>query len=182
MTALLRDAVASDHDAIVALNADEVEHTSAMDGARLRELAALARHRRVALVDGEVAAFLLAMPDHVDYRNDNYAWFSARYERFAYVDRVVVGARWQGAGIGSLLYRDLFAWVRAHGIPAVACEFNLVPPNEPSRAFHARHGFVEVGRQWLGAKQVSMQLAALDGRYGTGIDASSTTIAGTLHG
>ncbi|HEU4665916.1 MAG TPA: GNAT family N-acetyltransferase [Dokdonella sp.] len=160
MAALLRDAVASDHDAVIALNADEVHHTSAMGRERLRELAALAGAFRVALVDGEVAAFLLAMPDHVAYRNDNYAWFAARYERFAYVDRVVVGARWQGAGIGSLLYRDLFAWARAQAIPAVACEFNLVPPNEPSRAFHARHGFAEVGRQWLGAKQVSMQVAA----------------------
>jgi predicted GNAT superfamily acetyltransferase len=160
MTVLLRDADAADHDAIVALNATEVRHTSAMDRPRLGELAALAGHRRVATVDGRVAAFLLAMPDHVAYANDNYAWFAARYERFVYVDRVVVGADWQGRRLGSLLYEDLFAWARARAIPRVVCEFNLVPPNEPSRAFHARHGFAEVGRQWLGDKQVSMQLAA----------------------
>lgn len=160
MTVLLRDAVVADHDAIVALNAAEVRHTSAMDRVRLGELAALAGHHRVATVDGRVAAFLLAMPDHVAYVNDNYAWFAARYARFVYVDRVVVGADWQGRRLGSLLYEDLFAWARTHAVPCVVCEFNLVPPNEPSRAFHARHGFAEVGRQWLGDKQVSMQFAA----------------------
>ncbi|MGN6520679.1 MAG: GNAT family N-acetyltransferase [Dokdonella sp.] len=162
MTILLRDTRPGDHDAIVALNAAEVRHTSAMDGARLGVLAALAARHRVAVVDGEVAAFLLAMREGAAYRNDNYAWFAARYARFCYVDRIVVGARWQGRRLGSLLYEDLFAWARAHAIPLVACEFNRVPPNEPSRAFHARHGFVEAGRQWLGGKQVSMQVAALD--------------------
>jgi predicted GNAT superfamily acetyltransferase len=182
MTVLLRDATVADHDAIVALNAAEVRHTSPMDGARLRELDALAGCHRVAIVDGEVAAFLLAMPDHVAYRNDNYAWFAARYERFCYIDRVVVGAHRQGRRLGSRLYEDLFAWARARAIPRVACEFNLVPPNEPSRAFHARHGFAEVGRQWLGGKQVSMQVAAVGRDQGAGIDDSSTKIAGTSHG
>ena len=40
---IVRDAVASDHPRIVALNAAEVAQTSAMDLARLRALAALAR-------------------------------------------------------------------------------------------------------------------------------------------
>lgn len=161
MNPTLRDADDADHDAIVGLNDGEVRHTSVMDRTRLRELAALAGCHRVAIVDGRVAAFLLSMRDHVAYENANYAWFAARYDRFVYVDRVVVGRDWQGRRLGSLLYEDLFAWARSRAIPRVACEFNLVPPNEPSRAFHARLGFVEVGRQWLGAKQVSMQLAAI---------------------
>jgi hypothetical protein len=36
---------------------------------------------------------------------------------------------------------------RAAGAAAIALEVNVDPPNAPSLAFHARHGFGEVGRQ-----------------------------------
>lgn len=159
----LRDANDTDFPRIVALNAAEVQHTSAMDEARLRWLQARAGYHRVACVDGEVAAFLLAFRDGADYPNPNFDWFAARYPRFLYVDRIVVDARFAGRGLGSLLYRDVFAQARAQGAAVVACEFNLVPPNAASAAFHARWGFGEVGRQWLdeGRKQVSLQVAAL---------------------
>lgn len=44
---------------------------------------------------------------------------------------------------------------------AIVCEYNIVPPNEPSRIFHDKFGFHEVGSQWLGkgSKQVSLQVA-----------------------
>lgn len=159
----LRDATAADFPRIVALNAAEVQHTSAMDEARLRWLHARAACHRVACVDGAVAAFLLAFRDGADYPNPNFGWFSARYPRFLYVDRIVVDAGFGGRGLGSLLYRDVFAQARALGAAVVACEFNLVPPNAASAAFHARWGFGEVGRQWLdeGRKQVSLQVATL---------------------
>lgn len=159
----LRDAVAADFDAIVALNAADVAHTSAMDTARLRTLHALAAYHRVATVDGAVAAFLLAMADDSGYVNDNFGWFAARGPGFVYVDRIVVGARHRGLGLASRLYADLFAFARERGAARIACEYNVIPPNEPSRRFHDRFGFHEVGRQWLdgGAKQVSMQVAEL---------------------
>lgn len=160
---LIRDATEADYDAILALNAAEVRHTSAMEADRLRELASLSACHRVATLDGRVVAFLLAMRAGADYRNDNFGWFAGRYPDFLYVDRIVVDAAAQGHGLGSRLYADLFAFARECGIPRVTCEFNVVPPNEPSRLFHARHGFVEAGRQWLdnGRKQVSMQVAEL---------------------
>jgi predicted GNAT superfamily acetyltransferase len=73
----------------------------------------------------------------------------------------VVGGEHQGLRLGSRLYQDLFEFARAQGISVVACEYNLVPPNEPSRIFHDKFGFQEVGSQWLddGAKQVSLQAA-----------------------
>jgi uncharacterized protein len=63
--------------------------------------------------------------------------------------------------IGSLLYEDLFRHARASAIPVVTCEYDIVPPNEPSRSFHDKFGFVEQGTQWLagGSKQVSLQAA-----------------------
>lgn len=163
--AQLRDATDADFQRVLALNDAEVQHTSAMDEARLRWLHARAAYHRVACADGEVAAFLLAFRDGADYPNPNFDWFAARYPAFLYVDRVVVDARFAGRGLGSLLYRDVFAHARAQGAAVVACEFNVVPPNETSAAFHARWGFNEVGRPWLddGHKQVSLQVAVLAG-------------------
>jgi predicted GNAT superfamily acetyltransferase len=157
----LRDATDADAARILALNDAEVAQTSAMDRARLRALAALAAYHRVAVVDGTVVAFLLAMRDDAAYANENFGWFAARLPAFAYVDRIVVDAAFAGRGIGAALYRDLFAWAGAHGIPTLACEYTLVPPNPASRAFHDRFGFREIGRQHVagGSKRVSLQVA-----------------------
>ena len=158
---LLRDAEPRDFPAVLGLNASEVSHTSGMDEARLRQLHGHACYHKVIEIDGEVGAFVLAMRERCGYVNANYEWFAERYPLFLYVDRIVVGARHQGLRLGKRLYLDLFDYARAQGIPVVACEYNLVPPNEPSRIFHDRFGFQEVGSQWLdgGAKQVSLQVA-----------------------
>lgn len=157
----LRDARPADFPAVVALNAAEVSHTSAMDQARLAQLDGHGCYHKVVEIDGEVGAFLLAMRENCGYANANYEWFAARYRSFLYVDRIVVGARHQGLRLGKRLYQDLFEFARAQAIPVVVCEYNLVPPNEPSRIFHDKFGFKEVGSQWLdgGAKQVSLQVA-----------------------
>jgi uncharacterized protein len=150
--------------AVVDLNYSEIQHTSAMDIERLRHLSSLASYHRVALAGETVAAFLLAMEDHVLYENDNYYWFSARYEKFLYIDRVVVGRKFQGRGIGKLFYADLFNYARQKKIPLITCEINAIPPNERSFAFHAGLGFEEVGSQWVceGQKKVSMQVLSID--------------------
>lgn len=134
-----------------------------MDERRLRELHGLSCHHKVALLDGVAAGFLLAMRHDSPYRNDNFEWFARRYPRFIYVDRIVVSSAARGRRVGSLLYEDLFHHARAGGIPLIACEYNLVPPNEPSRSFHDRFGFKEQGTQWLanGAKRVSLQVAQI---------------------
>jgi predicted GNAT superfamily acetyltransferase len=157
----LRDALPADFVSVVALNGSEVRHTSAMDEARLRQLHGYACYHRVVEIDGEVGSFQLAMREDCGYANANYEWFAGRYSSFLYVDRIVVGARHQGLRLGKRLYRDLFGYARSQNVPAVVCEYNLVPPNEPSRIFHDKFGFQEVGSQWLddGAKQVSLQAA-----------------------
>ena len=158
----IRDAAEGDFSAIVELNAHEVQHTSPMDLERLRYLDSISACHKVATVDDAVAAFLLAMKDGCGYVNDNYEWFAARYPQFLYVDRIVVSSKFQGRRLGSTLYLDLFQQARANRIPVVTCEYNIVPPNGPSRIFHAKFGFREIGTQWIanGAKQVSMQAAA----------------------
>lgn len=160
-TIFVRGAAAADFDRILALNAAVVRETSAMDTARLQQLHALAFHHRVAVVDGEIAGFLLAMRDGAAYVNDNFEWFSARYPEFVYVDRIVVDAAASGKGIGRQLYDDLFDRARSLGISIIACEYNIEPPNPASKVFHDRFGFAEVGRQHVasGTKLVSLQVA-----------------------
>jgi uncharacterized protein len=157
----LRSATPEDFESICSLNSAAVQHTSAMDLARLTALDGLSCYHQVACVDGRVAAFLLAMRNDAAYDSENFAWFARRYPRFVYVDRIVVAAPFRGLHLASLLYQDLFRYARMNGIPWLACEYNLVPANEPSRLFHAKFGFREQGTQWVanGSKQVSLQMA-----------------------
>lgn len=159
----IRDITEADFDRILTLNDAEVQQTSAMDRERLGLLVGLSSYRKVAIVDGEVAAFLLAMGDGAPYENDNYRWFAARFARFLYVDRIVVDSRFAGRRIGSLLYGGLFEYARLQGIQTITCEYNLEPPNPASRAFHDRFGFRELGTQRVagGTKKVSLQAAEI---------------------
>lgn len=158
---LIRAVRESDYPAIVALNDAEVQHTSPMDLPRLRDLDSVSAYHKVVECDGRVVAFLLAMRENSLYKNENLAWFSLRYPKFLYIDRIVVDAKYGGLKIGTMLYRDIFQDARSNGVPVITCEYNVVPPNEPSRAFHQKFGFREVGSQWLGndTKKVSMQAA-----------------------
>ena len=159
----LRHAEPGDFDAILRINEAEVARTSAMDAAALERFAAMAAVLDVVESGGEVVAFLLALREGAPYANDNYAWFSARYPRFLYVDRIVVDASQAGRGIGAALYRGLFDRARADAVPVVVCEYNLEPPNPASAAFHARFGFVEVGKRVYadGVRRVSMQASTV---------------------
>jgi uncharacterized protein len=160
---VIRSAAPSDFETICALNLAEVQHTSAMDVARLVELDALSCYHKGASLGGIISGFLLAMSNGSPYRNDNFEWFSKKYARFIYVDRVVVSPTSRGLRLGSLLYEDMFRHASSNAIPLVACEYNIVPPNEPSRLFHEKFGFKEQGTQWVanGTKRVSLQIADL---------------------
>lgn len=150
-----------DFATIVRLNEDEVQHTSAMDVEKLEHLHRISCVHKVATVDGTIAAFLLAMRNDAPYASDNFEWFVPRYPDFIYVDRVVVSASFSRQKLGSLLYEDLFAFARHNRVPLITCEYNITPPNEPSRRFHDKFGFEEVGRQWVSnrTKLVSLQVA-----------------------
>jgi len=161
---MIRDATASDFPAILALNAESVHFLSPLDEARLQRLHAQAAYHRVVEIDGEVAAFLLVLREGADYDSPNYLWFAQRYAQFLYVDRIVVDARRQGQGLAARLYDDLLEFAANSGIAQLTCEFDLDPPNPASAKFHARYGFREVGKQWLGGgkKQVSLQARAVE--------------------
>ena len=157
----IRDAQATDFDAILALNAASVSLLSPLSPQRLTDLHAQAALHRVVELEGKVIGFLLAFREGAAYDSPNYRWFAERYQLFLYVDRVVVADAARGQGVGTLLYRDMFEFAAASAVDLVTCEFDVDPPNPASERFHARFGFHEVGRQWVadGRKQVSLQAA-----------------------
>ena len=133
-----------------------------MDAERCAELRGHAAYLRVAVVDGAVGAFLMAMREGTGYDSPNYRWFAGTFDAFLYVDRVVVAGAHHGCRLGSALYDDLFAFARETGAGRITAEFDVEPPNEASRRFHARYGFEEVGTQTVGAgKRVSLQVSTL---------------------
>jgi uncharacterized protein len=156
----LRDASEQDLKAILSLNRAWEHYLSPLDLRRLARLHEQADQHRVVDSDGEVVAFLLAFREGCDYDSANYRWFADRYERFLYIDRVVVSGRQQGQGLGRTLYEDLFSRARVAGIDRVCCEFDLSPPNPASQVFHEHLGFEEVGTQHYGntGKQVSLRI------------------------
>ncbi len=126
---------------MLTLNNCFAAEVNALDQAAFAALVAQCWHARCIGDD----AFLLALDHAAPMQGPNHGWFQARLQRFAYVDRVVVAAAGQGRGLGRLLYQDLFTRAAARGLPLVACEVNLEPPNPGSMAFHQALGFSPLG-------------------------------------
>jgi predicted GNAT superfamily acetyltransferase len=102
------------------------------------------------------AAFLLAFGQSDDYDGGHFLWFRSRFEKFLYIDRVVVAGPYRRHGLGRLLYADLFRRAEQLGHTHIVCEVNAQPPNPISDAFHAAQGFTQVGTAVIdgGAKTV----------------------------
>lgn len=126
--------------ALVALNNAAVP---AVNDISADDLAFFSAHGHVvsAQMEGRAVGLLVLLPPGVPYDSGNYAWFSQRYDRFLYVDRVVVGPAARGAGVGRLLYEKALALTAEAGHPVLLAEVNTRPPNPVSQAFHTALGF-----------------------------------------
>jgi len=140
----VRAAVAADHAAILALNNSAVPHVNALSTEEFAWLSGHAHFFGVVEDAGEVAGFALVLPSGVEYWSDNYKWLTARFDRFLYLDRVVVAAPARRRGVGRALYDALFAFAR-DAWPRITLEVNLRPPNPDSVRFHERLGFRTIG-------------------------------------
>lgn len=159
----IRPVVGADLATILALNQQAVPAVSPLDGDALAALVDLAAATLVAVDGGVVAGFVVVFGPGAPYTSPNYRWFVDRYPAFRYVDRIVVAPTARGRGLGGALYDEV---ERRGGAPWLTCEVNLRPRNEASLRFHARRGFVEVGRQDTdgGAKRVALLAKALGPR------------------
>jgi predicted GNAT superfamily acetyltransferase len=157
----LRPVGADDLDAVLALNETEVEMLAPMDEARFHELRGLADRFDVVEVAGGFGGFVITFAPGTAYDSENYRWFGDRHAHrdFYYLDRFVLAQSQRRLGIGRRVYDEIESLASAYG--RMTLEVNLVPRNDPSLAFHAARGYVEVGR--LGDPQhlVSMMEKAL---------------------
>ncbi len=157
----VRSAEPKDFQEILRINEESVHFLSPMSRERLEHMFEEAELCKVATNEGQILAFCLAFREGADYDSVNYLWFASHYPNFLYVDRVVVDLKKQTAGLGSLLYEEVFQHARDTGVPLVAAEIDIEPPNPVSLKFHEKFGFKEVGRQEVagGTKVVSLQIA-----------------------
>jgi hypothetical protein len=136
---------------------EDLDALLALSNAHAREIGIFTRHAFAELVAMSFRtrmtptrdAFLIALADRAPAIAPNYRWFAARFERFVYVDRVVVAERARGRGLGRLLYRDLMEAALNADHTTICCEVNVDPPNPVSDAFHAALAFAEIGRAFL---------------------------------
>lgn len=128
------------------LNESHVPMVGPADHARIDYLRRLCDRFDVIEVDGHVGGLVVTFLPGSDYDSANYRWFSERLGNdFYYLDRVVVDASVRRRGVAGRVYDDLEAVAAAYG--RMALEVNLVPRNDPSLAFHAQRGYVEVGQR-----------------------------------
>ena len=157
----IRDLVTTDLEAALALNNANTPALNELDLAELQRLHGLATFGLAAEVDGALAGFCLTLGPGADYESLNYRWFSARYDAFTYLDRIVVDTALRGVGIGAAFYTELEQ--RIAGRPRwLLCEVNVRPMNEGSLRFHHRVGFTEVGQQDTDDGKKTVSLLAKD--------------------
>jgi predicted GNAT superfamily acetyltransferase len=140
----IRTMTDDDAASVLRLNADSVWALSPLDAEGLLEHRARASFALVCELGGEVSAFAIAYPPGSSYGSVNYAWHSARFDDFVYLDRIAVDPGFRRRGIGGAIYDTVEAAAKAHG--RLVCEVNSNPPNLGSLAFHESRGYREIGR------------------------------------
>lgn len=147
-----------DLSALHRLNQAHAVELSSLSLSRFAELAGRAFYAKALPPD----AFLLAFDESADYDSPNFLWFRERYDRFVYVDRIVVGQARRGEGLARRFYDDLFAEARAKGHTRIVAEVNSDPPNPASDAFHAALGFKVAGEAHLADRGKSVRYLLRD--------------------
>lgn len=123
---------------ILRMNETFVHWLSPLDDDGLSDLLDLAHYKKQI---HEADGVLIGYAHDVDYDHKNLQWLRARFDRFYYIDRIILSAAAQGKGYGRHLYADFEAEARAKGLARLVCEVNTKPNNPGSHKFHERLGF-----------------------------------------
>ena len=155
---VFRTIEASDLDRVLAINAANVPEVGDIDA---RELEFLVDESAIALVAehaDELVGFCVILAPGSRYASVNYRWFMERYPESLYLDRVAFDAAAQSRGWGRAMYDEVARRMRDEftDMTGLTLEVNIDPPNDPSLRFHAKQGFIEVGRQMSHGIEVSL--------------------------
>ena len=134
--------------ALLALNNAHAVELSWLEPERFAHMVAVAFFARQV---GEDDGFLITFDQDAAYDSVNFLWLKARYDRFVYVDRIVVAAHARGRGLAGKFYAALFEAAAKAGHTRIVCEVNSDPPNLASDAFHEKLGFEPIGEASLDA-------------------------------
>ena len=153
------DAEKSDFSEILSLNQKAMPAVSFMDEESLRYFHNVSEYFKLIKRGNEnkIFGFLIGLTDKLNYKSENYLWFSKRYSSFMYVDRIVIQKDSLGLGLGTMLYNDLIDYSKSR-FKNIICEYNIKPMNLISKKFHEKFGFKRVGSQKTegGTKEVLM--------------------------
>lgn len=139
----IRDAQASDLDAVLGLNRNAGVSVTALDPDSLLEQFRSAAYFRVAEAeDGTLAGFLIGTDHSGSNQDPGFSWFQAQGRDFVYIDRIVVGKPFRGHGLGRVLYADIISFAEVR-VPVIGCQISLDPADTASLLFHASMGFTE---------------------------------------
>ena len=145
---MIRELRTADLADVLRMNNDNVPAVSFLEMDELQSDVRLSKHALVigeTPVQGFCTTFASARSEDLGV---NYAWFTARYPRFVYLDRVVIDSAFRSQGLGERLYAEVERHMRAEAVTDLfVCEVNLRPRNEGSLRFHTRLGFEQVGEQ-----------------------------------
>ena len=159
---IIRNVKPEDYDFILNLNEINVEVLSPMPMERMLWLKEMSDMFVVAEVDGELAAFLIAIREGKPYDSENYVWFSNKYPQFLYIDRIVIDKPFRACGLGRKLYQAVKERAKEEGVGVVTCEVDTIPYNETSLKFHEAMGFMEVGEQIIRGGAIKVSLKACE--------------------
>jgi len=160
----IRNVTTTDLETVLTLNESVLPHVNSISMADMQDFLAKATYFRVSCdEDDQVVAFLIGLAPDTEYNSPNFQWFCARYQNFAYVDRIAVATSARRLGIAEALYED-FVCVSASWAHHMCCDVNLQPDNPGSMAFHHRLGFTQVGtlETLNGAKKVALLLKEIE--------------------
>lgn len=124
------------------MNEEFVHWLSPLDEDELTHLLDLAHYKKQI---HEAEGVLIGYAHDVNYDHKNLKWLRTRFEKFYYIDRIIINAAAQGKGLGQKLYADFEAEARRHGLPRLVCEVNTKPNNPGSHKFHEQLGFRAIG-------------------------------------
>lgn len=141
MTVAIRPYAPADLQAIWAINQANTPAVGSLSLEQMGQVLDLSGVALVAEQGPKILGFVVCMHPDSSYASPNFLFFTERYDRFLYIDRVAVEGSARGRGLGRALYSAL---LKRSGDP-LACEVNTVPLNQSSLDFHAAMGFSPVG-------------------------------------
>tara|TARA_R110002124_G_scaffold183735_6_gene351209 strand:- start:91 stop:570 length:480 start_codon:yes stop_codon:yes gene_type:complete len=157
----IRRASKSDIKEINKLNEAEVPHVTSISEKDWLHLLEIASNFVVLEHERNLLGFMVTIRERENYDSFNYQFFDNHFEKFEYVDRIVISKQYQGKGLGRKLYEYLFETNKTN---VVTCEVNVKPENPNSLAFHKKMGFKEKSKMVTngGEKVVSLLVRQSD--------------------